>query len=162
MQDVTWAICSSCWTPTVFMSRHEFETPIQKLCAGIKQSEPLPGVPRILIPGQLEEERRHIRLRDGNPVLADVLEALEGSCRKMGMTPPLEGQTSKGVGAENFRGLPKLSIRPAVTNQGLKTMGCLTVICNKAGMAGRSGLAIPHPASRPRPQFRPPPVSIPP
>ena len=91
MQDVTWAICSPCWTPTVFMPRHEFETPIEKLCARFKQSEPLPGVPRILLPGQLEEERRHIRLRGGILVLADVLEALEASCREMGMTPLLEG-----------------------------------------------------------------------
>ena len=75
----------------MFIPRHELETPIKKLCAGIKQSEPLPGVPRILFPGELEEERRHIRLRDGIPVLADVLEALEASCREMGMMPPHQG-----------------------------------------------------------------------
>ena len=91
MQGVAWAICSSCRTQTVFMPRREFETPIEKLCAGMQQSEPLPGAPRILLPGQLEEERRHIRLRDGIPVLPDVLEALEAACREMGMMPPLQG-----------------------------------------------------------------------
>ena len=48
-------------------------------------------MPRIVLPGELEEERRQIRLRDGIPVHADVLEALEAPCREMGMMPPLQG-----------------------------------------------------------------------
>ena len=77
--------------PTVFIPRHEFETRVEQLCAEIKQSETLPGVPRILLPGELEQERCDIRLRDGIPVIADAMEALEAFCREMGLAPPLDG-----------------------------------------------------------------------
>ena len=75
--------------PTAFMPRQEFEARIEQLCAEIKQSETLPGVPRILLPGELEAERCDIRLRDGIPVIADALEALEAFCKELGIASPL-------------------------------------------------------------------------
>ena len=77
--------------PTVFLPRREFESRVEQLCAEIKGSEPLPGVPRILLPGELEQERNEIRRRDGIPILAEAREALEGFCHEMGMTSPLAG-----------------------------------------------------------------------
>ena len=75
--------------PTVFMPRNEFETRIEKLCAEIKQSDPAPGVPRILLPGELEHERSESRLRHGIPVRADAQKALLAFCGEMGIESPL-------------------------------------------------------------------------
>ena len=75
--------------PTVFMPRHEFEARIEQLCAEIKQSEPAPGVPRILLPGELEHERSETRLRDGVPVHPDAQEELLAFCGEMGIESPL-------------------------------------------------------------------------
>ena len=75
--------------PTVFMPRQEFDTRIEQLCREIKESETLPGVPRILLPGELEYERSETRLRAGIPVIADALEALEAFCKEMGIASPL-------------------------------------------------------------------------
>lgn len=76
--------------PTVFMPRHEFEARIEQLCAEIKQSEPAPGVPRILLPGELEHERCEARLRHGIPVRADAQEALLALCGELGIASPLD------------------------------------------------------------------------
>ena len=76
--------------PTVFMPRQEFEARIEQLCREIKQSETAPGVPRILLPGELEQERSETRLRDGVPVLADAQEALQVFCNELGIASPLE------------------------------------------------------------------------
>ena len=76
--------------PTVFMPRPEFEARIEQLCAEIKQSEPAPGVPRILLPGELEHERCQARLRHGIPVRADAQQALLVLCGEMGIVSPLE------------------------------------------------------------------------
>lgn len=77
--------------PTVFMPRHEFEARIEQLCVEIKQSDPVPGVPRILLPGELEHERCETRLRHGIPVRVDAREALLVFCNEMGIESPLEG-----------------------------------------------------------------------
>ncbi|MDE0207756.1 MAG: Ldh family oxidoreductase, partial [Candidatus Tectomicrobia bacterium] len=63
---------------------------IEQLCMEIKQSEPAPGVRRILLPGELEHERAETRLRDGIPVQADVQEALQAFCRELGIASPLD------------------------------------------------------------------------
>ena len=76
--------------PTVFMPRHEFEARIEQLCTEIKQSAPAPGVPRILLPGELEHERCETRLRHGIPVRADAQEALQAFCGEMGIASPLD------------------------------------------------------------------------
>ena len=75
--------------PTVFMPRNEFETRIEKLCAEIKQSHPAPGVPRILLPGELEHERSESRLRYGIPVRADAQKVLLAFCGELGIESPL-------------------------------------------------------------------------
>lgn len=75
--------------PTVFMPRPEFEARVEQLCAEIRQSEPAPGVPRILLPGELEHERSETRLRDGIPVRADAREALLAFCNEMGTASPM-------------------------------------------------------------------------
>ena len=76
--------------PTAFMPRREFEARIEQLCMEIRQSEPAPGVQRILLPGELEHERAETRLREGIPVQADVQEALRTFCRELGIAPPLD------------------------------------------------------------------------
>ena len=76
--------------PSVFMPRPEFEARIEQLCVEIKQSEPAPGVPRILLPGELEHERCEARLRHGIPVGVDAQEALLGFCGELGITSPLD------------------------------------------------------------------------
>ena len=75
--------------PTVFLPRQEFEARIEQLCMEIKQSEPAPGVPRILLPGELEHERSESRLRDGVPVHGDAREALQAFCEGLDITSPL-------------------------------------------------------------------------
>lgn len=77
--------------PTVFMPRHEFEARIEQLCREIKQSTPAPGVPRILLPGELEHERCEARLSHGIPVQADAQAVLLAFCNEMGIESPLEG-----------------------------------------------------------------------
>ena len=42
------------------------------MCPEIKQSDTLPSVPRIQLPGGLEHNRSKIRLRRGGPVHFDV------------------------------------------------------------------------------------------
>ena len=74
--------------PTVFMPRPEFEARIEQLCAEIKQSEPAPGVSRILLPGELEHERSETRLRHGIPVRADAREALLAFCGELAIALP--------------------------------------------------------------------------
>ena len=76
--------------PIVFMPRPEFEARIEQLCVEIKQSDPAPGVPRILLPGELEHERSETRLRHGIPVRADARGALLVFCNEMGIESPLE------------------------------------------------------------------------
>ena len=76
--------------PTVFLPRPEFEARIEQLCAEIKQSEPAPGVSRILLPGELEHERCETRLRHGIPVCADAQEALLALCGELGIASPLD------------------------------------------------------------------------
>ncbi len=75
--------------PTVFMPRPEFEARIEQLCAEIKQSESAPGVPRILLPGELEHERSETRLRHGVPVRADAQKVLLAFCGELGIASPL-------------------------------------------------------------------------
>ena len=77
--------------PTVFMPRQDFEARIEQLCTEIKQSETAPGVPRILLPGELEHERSETRQRHGVPVLADAQEALQVFCGELGIASPLDG-----------------------------------------------------------------------
>ena len=75
--------------PTVFMPRPEFEARVEQLCTEIRQSEPAPGVTRILLPGELEHERSETRLRDGVPVHDGAREALHGLCEELGIASPL-------------------------------------------------------------------------
>ena len=75
--------------PAVFMPRPEFEARIEQLCTEIKQAKPAPGVPRILLPGELEHERCETRLRHGIPVQADAQEALLGFCNELDIASPL-------------------------------------------------------------------------
>ena len=76
--------------PTVFMPREEFDARIEQLCLEIRQSEPAPGVSRILLPGELEYERSETRLRDGVPVHAGAGEALQAFCEELGIPSPLD------------------------------------------------------------------------
>lgn len=75
--------------PTVFMPRAQFQSRMEQLRAEILQGERLPGVTRLLLPGELEHERRQARLQHGIPVHADAPAALSAFCASLGLESPL-------------------------------------------------------------------------
>lgn len=75
--------------PTLCMPLEEFGERIDRLRSEIKQGERAPGVERLLLPGELEHERRAQRLAQGIPVHADVQEALQMFCNLLGLESPL-------------------------------------------------------------------------
>ena len=48
-----------------------------------------PGVERLILPGELEHERRETRLRHGIPVHADAPNELRKLCEALGLDSPL-------------------------------------------------------------------------
>lgn len=74
--------------PAMFMPPDQFMARMQQLRDQIVHTPRLPGVERILLPGELEHERRHDRLHNGIPVHADAPAALQEFCTTLGMAPP--------------------------------------------------------------------------
>ena len=75
--------------PTLFMPLEQFSSRIDRLRTEIKQGQRVPGVERLILPGELEHERRDTRLRHGIPVHADAPNALRTFCETLGLDSPL-------------------------------------------------------------------------
>jgi len=75
--------------PTLFMPLEQCSERIDRLRTEIKQGQRAPGVERLLLPGELEHERREIRLRSGIPVHADAPKVLHTFCESLGLQSPL-------------------------------------------------------------------------
>jgi LDH2 family malate/lactate/ureidoglycolate dehydrogenase len=75
--------------PTLFMPLEEFTARMEQLRHEIKQGQRAPGVDRLLLPGELEDERRTARQREGIKLDPDVLEALRQFCATLGINFPL-------------------------------------------------------------------------
>jgi LDH2 family malate/lactate/ureidoglycolate dehydrogenase len=75
--------------PAVLMPQSQFLTRMEQLCKEVVQTTRAPGVERIYLPGELEHERREIRLRDGIPVHDDTPAALQELCDGLGIEMPL-------------------------------------------------------------------------
>lgn len=71
--------------PSLFMPPDEFTARIDRLRSEITQAERAPGVERIIVPGELEHERRALRLQHGLPVDADTLAALHKLGAELGI-----------------------------------------------------------------------------
>jgi LDH2 family malate/lactate/ureidoglycolate dehydrogenase len=74
--------------PALFMPLEQFHTRMDQLRAEIKQGQRAPGVERLLLPGELEHERREDRLQHGIPVHADAPKALQAFCAALGLDSP--------------------------------------------------------------------------
>jgi ureidoglycolate dehydrogenase (NAD+) len=55
------------------------------LIRDIRESRPAEGVERVLVPGQLEHERREQRGRDGIPLSAALCAELDGYAAELGL-----------------------------------------------------------------------------
>jgi LDH2 family malate/lactate/ureidoglycolate dehydrogenase len=75
--------------PTLFMPLAQFSARIDRLHTEIKQGQRVPGVERLLLPGELEHERRETRWREGIPVHADAPDVLRTFCGTLGLDSPL-------------------------------------------------------------------------
>jgi LDH2 family malate/lactate/ureidoglycolate dehydrogenase len=75
--------------PTLFMPLEQFGSRIDRLRTEIKQGQRVPGVERLILPGELEHERRETRLHDGIPVHADAPNVLRTLCEALGLDSPL-------------------------------------------------------------------------
>ena len=75
--------------PTAFMPLDMFQARMGQLRQEIRTTPRAPGVERILLPGELEDERRRERLQHGIPVHADTPAALGELCAALGLVSPL-------------------------------------------------------------------------
>jgi len=71
------------------MPLEQFSLRIDRLRTEIKQGQRVPGVERLVLPGELEHERRDTRLRHGIPVHADTPNVLRTFCETLGLDSPL-------------------------------------------------------------------------
>jgi LDH2 family malate/lactate/ureidoglycolate dehydrogenase len=76
-------------SPGLFMPLAQFEARMAQLRAEIKQAQRAPGVTRLLLPGELEHERRTQRLQAGLPVSEETIAALHQFCDTLGIDMPL-------------------------------------------------------------------------
>lgn len=77
--------------PEVFMPQSQFMTRMEQLREEVVQTPRAPGVERIFLPGELEHERREVRLREGIPVHEDTPVALRDLCDGLGIEMPAIG-----------------------------------------------------------------------
>jgi LDH2 family malate/lactate/ureidoglycolate dehydrogenase len=75
--------------PTLFMPLEQFSARIDRLRTEIKQGQRVPGIERLILPGELEHERRETRRRHGIPVHAEVPAVLHPFCETLGLDSPL-------------------------------------------------------------------------
>jgi LDH2 family malate/lactate/ureidoglycolate dehydrogenase len=75
--------------PTLCLPLTEFGARIDRLRAEIKGGQRAPGVERLLLPGELEHERREQRLTHGIPVDAETPGVLRALCETLGLESPL-------------------------------------------------------------------------
>ncbi len=71
----------------IFMPKDRFKARIDELIRQIKNAECAPGVDRIFLPGELEQERKETRLKDGVPFWEDTKDELEKICQEFGLEP---------------------------------------------------------------------------
>jgi LDH2 family malate/lactate/ureidoglycolate dehydrogenase len=62
-----------------------FQERLRRLVHDIRAAERAPGVARIVLPGELELERRDARLRNGIPIAAEALDLLRTTARGLGL-----------------------------------------------------------------------------
>ena len=74
--------------PAIFMPLAQFTAHMEQLRQDIIRTPRLPGVERILLPGELEHERRQERLHHGIPVHANAPAALQEFCTTLGLPLP--------------------------------------------------------------------------
>lgn len=74
--------------PTLFMPMHEFTARMERLCGEVTQAQRAPEVERIVLPGELEHDRREQRLHHGIPVDAETMAALRLLCIELGIVSP--------------------------------------------------------------------------
>jgi LDH2 family malate/lactate/ureidoglycolate dehydrogenase len=74
--------------PATFMPLAQFTARMEQLRQDIIHTPRLPGVERIVWPGEFEHERRQERLQHGIPVHADAPAALQELCAALGLEPP--------------------------------------------------------------------------
>ncbi len=75
--------------PAAFMPLEQFHARMQQLRRELTQVQRAPGFERIVLPGELEHERRQERLQHGIPIHADTPEAMRELCTALGLDPPL-------------------------------------------------------------------------
>jgi LDH2 family malate/lactate/ureidoglycolate dehydrogenase len=71
------------------MPQSQFLARMEQLRQEVVHTPRVPGVERIYLPGELEHERREMRLRDGIPVHDDTPAVLQTFCDGLGIPSPL-------------------------------------------------------------------------
>lgn len=75
--------------PALFMPLETFTARLDQLRQEIRQGQRAPGVDRLLLPGELEDERRTARWREGITLDPDMPEVLRQFCDTLGIDFPL-------------------------------------------------------------------------
>jgi LDH2 family malate/lactate/ureidoglycolate dehydrogenase len=73
------------------MPLEQFTTRMEQLCREITETERAPGVDRIVLPGELEHERRQERLEMGIPVQDNAPAVLQEFCHGLDLEAPRLG-----------------------------------------------------------------------
>jgi LDH2 family malate/lactate/ureidoglycolate dehydrogenase len=73
--------------PARILPRGEFERRMDVLIRDVHASAPAPGVERVLVPGEIENQRRAERLAHGIPLARAQLDDLAGLARELGVEP---------------------------------------------------------------------------
>lgn len=71
-----------------FIDPDEYKREIQKLADWVKSSPLMPGVKKIYVPGEVEEESRHRRLAEGVPVEEATWDAISEAAAELGVALP--------------------------------------------------------------------------
>lgn len=71
--------------PAAFGDREDFKREMSEFADYLRSTPPARGHDRVLVPGDLEWETAQIRRRDGIPLHSEVVEWLDGTCRRLGV-----------------------------------------------------------------------------
>jgi LDH2 family malate/lactate/ureidoglycolate dehydrogenase len=67
-----------------------FKSTLDEFMLSLKNTPPMPGQDRVLVPGQIEWETYEYRRKNGIPIHKDVISWLEDTCKKLNIPMKLK------------------------------------------------------------------------
>ena len=71
--------------PKAFIAQEEFQARAREFIEQVKSSRKVPGVEKIMAPGEPEQKTRERRLREGVPIVDEVWTELEQIAKELGV-----------------------------------------------------------------------------